>query len=296
MQEGAEFWRTSGDAGRMSREPSQWSVRHHKLPALSAAPRRTLRQHCFHVFPVSLFFTPGTCAASAAARAGLPVLPFLPAQCPANPVAERAAEPPCSQATKRVHHRCLCPRQLFAAGCGGLQMRRCAEPRSAASESCPAPRLADPKTKAQTPRIRRHHRRAHRKCCGTRLRGGLKPVELRRLGNWRPKASICAAPRSSACCQIRRCAAKDRRAARLTAAMHRIRKPILVILKARDNVMQSCKAPFGWAYDTSGAQIPAGDMGTPEPSTFALSGLAALALGAKGLRARREARKKAVAA
>src|ERR1700683_3946796 len=61
---------------------------------------RTLRQHCFHVFPVSLFFTPGTCAASAAAPAGLPVLPLLPAQCPANPVAERAAEPPCSQATQ----------------------------------------------------------------------------------------------------------------------------------------------------------------------------------------------------
>jgi hypothetical protein len=40
-----------------------------------------------------------------------------------------------------------------------------------------------------------------------------------------------------------------------------------------------------WAYDTSGAQIPAGDTGTPEPSTFVLTGLAALALGAKGLRA-----------
>ena len=51
-----------------------------------------------------------------------------------------------------------------------------------------------------------------------------------------------------------------------------------------------------WAYDSSGAQIPAGDTGTPEPSTFALTGLAALALGAKGLRAWCEARKKAAAA
>jgi hypothetical protein len=45
----------------------------------------------------------------------------------------------------------------------------------------------------------------------------------------------------------------------------------------------------------SGAQIPAGDTGTPEPSTFALTGLAALALGAKGVRSWREARKTAVA-
>jgi len=45
-----------------------------------------------------------------------------------------------------------------------------------------------------------------------------------------------------------------------------------------------------WAYDTSGAEIPAGDTGTPEPSTFALTGLAALALGARGLRAWRAAR------
>jgi hypothetical protein len=51
-----------------------------------------------------------------------------------------------------------------------------------------------------------------------------------------------------------------------------------------------------WAYDTSGAQIPAGDTGTPEPSTFVLTGLAALALGARGLRAWREARKKEAAA
>jgi hypothetical protein len=62
----------------------------------------------------------------------------------------------------------------------------------------------------------------------------------------------------------------------------------------------------GWAYDLSRAQIPAGDTGiqgslqipasdpaTPEPSTFVLTGLAALALGAKGLRAWRAARKSA---
>ncbi len=48
-----------------------------------------------------------------------------------------------------------------------------------------------------------------------------------------------------------------------------------------------------WAYDLSGAQIPAGDTGTPEPSTLALTGLAALALGAKGLRTWRAARKTA---
>jgi len=60
-------------------------------------------------------------------------------------------------------------------------------------------------------------------------------------------------------------------------------------------------APFAqvtlvdWAYDTSGAQIPAGDTGTPEPSPFALTGLAALALGAKGMRSWRAARKSAAA-
>jgi hypothetical protein len=48
-----------------------------------------------------------------------------------------------------------------------------------------------------------------------------------------------------------------------------------------------------WAYNLSGGQIPAGDTGTPEPSTLALSGLAALALGAKGLRSWRAARKAA---
>lgn len=46
-----------------------------------------------------------------------------------------------------------------------------------------------------------------------------------------------------------------------------------------------------WAYDSSGVQIPAGDTGTPEPSTLVLTGLAALALGAKGLRSWRAARK-----
>jgi hypothetical protein len=48
-----------------------------------------------------------------------------------------------------------------------------------------------------------------------------------------------------------------------------------------------------YAYDTSGVKIPAGDTGTPEPSTFVLTGLAALALGAKGVRAWRAARNKA---
>jgi hypothetical protein len=46
-----------------------------------------------------------------------------------------------------------------------------------------------------------------------------------------------------------------------------------------------------YAYDASGAQIPAGDTGVPEPSTLDLTGLAALALGAKGVRAWRAARK-----
>ncbi len=43
----------------------------------------------------------------------------------------------------------------------------------------------------------------------------------------------------------------------------------------------------GWAYDTSGNRIVAGDTGTsatPEPDTFASTGLAALALGAAGMR------------
>src|ERR1039457_2487779 len=49
----------------------------------------------------------------------------------------------------------------------------------------------------------------------------------------------------------------------------------------------------GWAYDDGGAQIAAGDTGVPEPSTMALTGLAALALRATGLRRRRAARKPA---
>jgi hypothetical protein len=51
--------------------------------------------------------------------------------------------------------------------------------------------------------------------------------------------------------------------------------------------------PVDYAYGTSGAQIPAGDTGTPEPSTLTLTGLAALALGAKDLRAWRAARRTA---
>jgi hypothetical protein len=49
-----------------------------------------------------------------------------------------------------------------------------------------------------------------------------------------------------------------------------------------------------YAYDTSGHQIPAGDTGVPEPSTLSLTGLAALALGAKGLRTWRTARRASV--
>ena len=50
----------------------------------------------------------------------------------------------------------------------------------------------------------------------------------------------------------------------------------------------------GWAYDdTLNEPIPAGDTGVPEPSTMALTGLAALAVGAAGLRRWRVARKAA---
>ncbi len=49
----------------------------------------------------------------------------------------------------------------------------------------------------------------------------------------------------------------------------------------------------GWAYDTTGAPIHAGDTGSavPEPGTFAGTGLAALALGAAGMRRWRAARR-----
>lgn len=48
---------------------------------------------------------------------------------------------------------------------------------------------------------------------------------------------------------------------------------------------------YDYAYDDSGAIIGAGEGATPEPSTFAMTGLAALALGAAGLRRWRAARK-----
>jgi len=48
---------------------------------------------------------------------------------------------------------------------------------------------------------------------------------------------------------------------------------------------------LGWAYDTSGNPLPAGSEGVPEPSTLAMTGLAALVLGANGVRQWRRARK-----
>ena len=53
---------------------------------------------------------------------------------------------------------------------------------------------------------------------------------------------------------------------------------------------------IGYAYDSSGAVIPAGDTGsTPEPSSLAESGLAALVLGAEGLRRWRKVRRNGTA-
>lgn len=55
----------------------------------------------------------------------------------------------------------------------------------------------------------------------------------------------------------------------------------------------SCKDPnklgpeltiWGYAYDSSGNPLPAGSLTTPEPDTLAATGLAALALGAAGMR------------
>jgi hypothetical protein len=45
-----------------------------------------------------------------------------------------------------------------------------------------------------------------------------------------------------------------------------------------------------YAWDNSGAMLPAGDSGVPEPSTAGLMGLGALALGAAGLRRWRKSR------
>ena len=48
---------------------------------------------------------------------------------------------------------------------------------------------------------------------------------------------------------------------------------------------------LGWAYDDSGAQLPAGQTETPEPANAVSTGLAALAMGAVGLRKWRRSRK-----
>lgn len=48
-----------------------------------------------------------------------------------------------------------------------------------------------------------------------------------------------------------------------------------------------------YAYDSSGAFIPAGDTGVPEPDSFELAGLGALMLGAAGVRRWRTAKKAA---
>ncbi len=50
-----------------------------------------------------------------------------------------------------------------------------------------------------------------------------------------------------------------------------------------------------YAFDGTGAKIHAGDTGVPEPSTSAEAGIAALILGAEGLRRWRKARKAATA-